>query len=254
MGPSSRCCNASCVSRREQRKGQREPPPVRGACEQRLGAPRPPCAMRRPIGSGIAREFIGYSPESSFGITLADDKILLYCAAECSTQDVCDRLDLAVADLFIAEDDPWIDLNGELQIVDADTGPESTALNPETARDGVPADTGVRAEVYLELLSNLEISTAHFEALQQRGLSLEEINKRGYKTADPTLVRKAVDELLNKHGRSTLLTVPGFTEKNEHVTFAVSKGMLIPARDLVGSVVALKVRHDPNFNGPKYTW
>src|SRR5262245_49846306 len=41
-------------------------------------------------------------------------KILVKCNADCTHDEVCDRLDHPVADLFFDEDEPWIDADGDL--------------------------------------------------------------------------------------------------------------------------------------------
>jgi hypothetical protein len=85
-------------------------------------------------------------------------------------------------------------------------------------------------------------------------LSSEEISRRGYRTADTGAIRKAIDGLLAEYGCDQLLHVPGFQDRNGQVVFSAFNGFLIPVRDLDGCVVALKIRHDAGFNGPKYTW
>jgi hypothetical protein len=204
----------------------------------------------------------------SLYIRLAEDRLLVRCNGGCTLDEVCDRLDHAVADLFLGEDEPWVDaddVDGVTGAPDAADGahdgvagaqgaaaqPGSSAL---TAAAPPAADKGLRQAVYAGLLDQLELSTAHFENLRQRGLTADEIARRGYRTADAARLRKAVDALLAEHGAERLLTVPGFAEKDERVFFAASKGMLIPARDLAGGITALKVRHDTASHGGKYSW
>jgi hypothetical protein len=167
---------------------------------------------------------------------------------------ICDRLDHPVADLFFAPDDPWVDADGDVNLVAADAEPVDAAPEPEQV-DGQPAaDSNVRHAVYSDLLRQLELSTEHFEDLRRRGLTAKEINRRGYRTADAGKFFKTIDGLLAKHGREKVLTVPGFSEKNDRVVFTAGKGIIIPVRDVAGNMVALKVRHDNAYNGPKYTW
>src|SRR5262249_36291250 len=116
------------------------------------------------------------------------------------------------------------------------------------------ADEGLRHAVYVALLTRLELCVPHFDALRGRGLSADEIALRMYRTADTAKLRTAVDALLGVYSRETLLTVPGFVERSERVVFQAAHGFLIPARDILGRVVGLKVRHDAGHNGPKYTW
>src|SRR5262249_25700346 len=112
----------------------------------------------------------------------------------------------------------------------------------------------VRNAVYRDLLAPLELSTQHFDNLRQRGLSAAQITQRGYRTADECRVRSAVDALLQAHGGDLLLTVPGFVRRYDRTVFQALRGLLIPVRDAVGGITALKVRHDAGHHGPKYTW
>src|SRR5262249_28742398 len=89
---------------------------------------------------------------------------------------------------------------------------------------------------------------------RRRGLSAAEISKRGYRTADVAGIARAVDDLLDRHGREGLLTVPGFQDRGGRVTFGAVRGLLIPVRAMGGVVVAIKIRHDTSENGPKYSW
>src|SRR5262249_15910313 len=154
--------------------------------------------------------------------------ILIRCNAGCTTDEVCDRLDHAVTDLFFDGDEPWIGADGALDDVagvhdaaDSVHGDVASAQGAGGPPDsstvtvaGPPAaDEGLRHAAYTGLLERLELSTAHFDNLRNRGLAADEIAKRGYRTADAGKVRKAVDELLTQHGAERLLTVPGFAEK-----------------------------------------
>jgi hypothetical protein len=190
----------------------------------------------------------------SLYLALTTDKVLVRCNAGCSTQEVCDRLDHALADLCHESDDEWVEANDGETLLDA-AYPNTLALIPETTDSGAaPSSSAIRHEVYADLLGQLELSTSHFDGLRQRGFSPAEISKRGYKTADAGMIRKAVDVLLGKYPRDQLLTVPGLLERNERVVFQASNGFLIPVRDLSGQIAGLKVRHDHGYNGPKYSW
>jgi hypothetical protein len=207
----------------------------------------------------------------SLYLGLTEDRILIRCNAGCTPEEVCNRLDHAVADLFFDGDEPWIDADGAAGALDgaedphgaADGDHDGAAVGQVAAvQPGCTAltataqatDEMLRHAVYAGLLGQLELSTAHFENLRKRGLIADEIAKRGYRTADSARLRKAVDQLLQEHGAERLMTVPGFAEKDGRVFFAASNGMLIPTRDLTSNILALKVRHDSGYNGPKYTW
>jgi hypothetical protein len=189
----------------------------------------------------------------SLYVGLGDGTILVHCGAGCTAQEVCDRLDHDVADLFFDPDDEGVDTPAGLGIFEA--GAELDAAPPKgEGADGKAPDLDQRHDMYSDLLGRLELSSAHFNALRKRGLSPTEIDNRGYRTADSVMISKAVDALLGKYERVKVLLVPGFVEKYDRVIFNASRGYLIPARSLGGKIVALKIRHDAGYTGPKYTW
>jgi hypothetical protein len=228
------------------------------------------------------------TPSLYLGVTA--DRILVRCGAACTAEAVCDRLDHDLGDLFLDGDAAWVEVDDDYNITNnavsnntdvvSSKAAGDTALVPVSHHDNsinsevtsntevlssmatldnvaspaAPDPVAFRAAVYNNLLDRLELSTTHFDALRQRGLTPEEIARRGYRTAVADRVRKAVDALLQAHGREPLLTVPGFSDGNGRVVFAAAEGLLVPVRDARGRVVALKVRHDPGHGGPKYTW
>src|SRR5262249_20318174 len=145
----------------------------------------------------------------------AEGRILIHCGAGCDYEAVCERLDHDTADLFISPDEPEVDVDADLNLVEVENGPEPSVPPPPTA--ATPAGEDLRHSVYCGLLAPLELSTPHFDALRQRGLAAAEIAQRGYKTADACRVRSAVDALLNAHSPDCLLTVPGFQVRNDRV-------------------------------------
>jgi hypothetical protein len=177
--------------------------------------------------------------------------VLLRCLAGCPLEDICNRLDHAVADLFYPDDEPLVepDCDGAIEIEPCagDVGTASSAAASAGA-------AGLRSAIYSQLLGDLELCMAHFDALRRRGLSADEIGRRGYRTIDAGRIRRSIDQILGRHPRETVLGVPGFSEREGRVLFSVTRGFLIPVRDLTGSIVALKVRHDQDYSGPKYTW
>jgi DNA primase len=111
--------------------------------------------------------------------------------------------------------------------------------------------------VYQGLLTALPLSSAHRQALRQRGLADSEIRRRQYDTL-PLKGRAALAErFVNWWGADVCAQVPGFyvAERNGQRwwTLAGAAGLLIPVRDLEGHIVALKVRADAPGNGSKYT-
>src|SRR5262245_57408696 len=75
----------------------------------------------------------------SLYVRLTEDKILIRCNASCTTDEVCDRLDHAVADLFLGEDEPWVDADD----VDGVTGAPDAA---DGAHDGVAGAQGAASQ------------------------------------------------------------------------------------------------------------
>ncbi|MBI1913615.1 MAG: DUF927 domain-containing protein [Planctomycetes bacterium] len=108
---------------------------------------------------------------------------------------------------------------------------------------------------YSALLARLALSKAHREALRQRGLSDDEMDRRSYRTL-PVRGRAAVARDVFAHiaGEAgqpgdNLLSVPGFVTKQgeggrPYLTIAGAAGLLVPVRDLAGRIVALLSRRD----------
>ncbi len=119
------------------------------------------------------------------------------------------------------------------------------------------ADADTLHTVYSALLARLQLSEAHREALRQRGLTDDEIDRRDYRTL-AVQGRAALARALRERFGDKLLSVPGIIVKQgEHgpyVTIAGAAGLLVPIRDTAGRVVALKVRRDDGGNGPRYTY
>jgi hypothetical protein len=219
----------------------------------------------RPAGGELRCRCPAHDDSSpSLYLGVGDGTILIKCNAGCATREVCSRLDHDLRDLFFARDEPWVEVDDDLSIVGeatsaqpptdpiADSAPAAPLPPPEPT--GGAASDAAPHEVYSQLLAGLELSTAHFDDLHRRGLSAEEIRLRDYKTLDQDRVRRIVDQLLTAHGRERLLRVPGFEEKGERVFFAASNGYLIPVRDPLGRIAALKVRHDEANGRAKYSW
>src|SRR5262245_37837620 len=155
------------------------------------------CAPIRREGSEFRCRCPAHADHSpSLYVRPTEDRILIHCGAGCSGEAVCERLDHDTADLFLQPDEPEVDVDADLNLVEAGGGPEPGVPPPTAA---APAGEDLRHSVYGGLLAPLELSTAHFDALRQRGLAAAEIAQRGYKTADACRVRGAVDALLNAH-------------------------------------------------------
>jgi hypothetical protein len=107
-------------------------------------------------------------------------------------------------------------------------------------------------EVYGRLLGMLGLEAGHKENLLKRGLKDEEIDSAGYRTL-PARGRRDIASALKKSvGEKLLLKVPGIVSKDGILTVRGKSGLVIPVRDEMGRVVALKVRADEPGDGPRY--
>ena len=130
---------------------------------------------------------------------------------------------------------------------------------PRPPGPGAPrADADLLHRAYSDLLAGLSLSKAHREALRQRGLTEDEIDRRAYRTL-PVRGRARLARDLRERFGDTLLSVPGFILKSgedglPYLTFAGAAGLLVPVRDLAGRVVALLSRRDDAQGGGKYSY
>lgn len=103
--------------------------------------------------------------------------------------------------------------------------------------------------VYEKFLSNLQLDPGDRAQLRARGLTDRQIDESGYRTKprnnDTTLLRAI--EMVERSG-SSLEGVPGFNlnEKTGKRTCIGAFGILIPSRDISGSMNSLLVRRDEN--------
>ena len=115
----------------------------------------------------------------------------------------------------------------------------------------------VRHEVYSALLDALSLSPAHDENLQGRGLTKDEIERRGYRSLPRGGRDRIADDLHATHG-DDVLGVPGIArrERNglKYFTIAGAEGLLIPVRDADGRIIAIKIRRDGNIDGSRYAY
>ena len=117
------------------------------------------------------------------------------------------------------------------------------AKAPEPKR----ADPDSLDRAYSLLLLRLSLSDAHREALRRRGFTNEHIDAGGYRTWDPADCQGAVAAVIAELGPA-MEGIPGFHDGR----LAAAAGLLIPARDHTGRIIALKVRPDQVGDGPKY--
>jgi Domain of unknown function (DUF3854) len=110
---------------------------------------------------------------------------------------------------------------------------------------------------YNALLDVLTLTPSHRQALLQRGLNETEIRTRRYRTLPLHGWAAIAARLVGWWGTDLWAQVPGFYIAEDGSrrwwSLAGMPGLLIPVRDLDGSIVALKVRSDAPGDGPKYT-
>ena len=141
----------------------------------------------------------------------------------------------------------WVHGLGAAPAIDLTVGPAPVSATHE-------AGPSRRHEVYRALLRRLALLRRHREQLTARGLSGDEIARRGY--ASLPLGRRAA--ICRDLARSVeLLGVPGFHVKVLHRrrywTLAGSPGLLVPVRDSQNRIVALRIRPDDPVRA-KYVW
>ena len=126
---------------------------------------------------------------------------------------------------------------------------------PSLRESTVRADPDTRDRAYGTLLRKLGLSQTHRAALHARGFSDEHIARAGYATLPlrgRAAAARAVEELCAVSGVPGFVVATGDGDR-EYRTLAGSPGLLVPARDIEGRVVALKIRRDEVRGGePKY--
>lgn len=118
-------------------------------------------------------------------------------------------------------------------------------------------DPAVLDRAYNVLLNSLSLSKKHRENLLERGLSEDEIMRRGYRTLPAGNRSQLADKLINILGEKIGASLPGIYLKksgnNSWWSLAGPPGTLIPVRDIEERIVALKVRRDDGAK-PKYLY
>lgn len=117
-----------------------------------------------------------------------------------------------------------------------------------------PASVEHRDAVYTALLGRLRLSDGHQEGLRRRGLSEEAIERRGYASLRARGRARVCGELARSFA---LVGVPGLYVAEwggrRRWKLAGPPGLLIPARDPRGRILALRIRPDGPRHG-KYIW
>lgn len=101
------------------------------------------------------------------------------------------------------------------------------------------ADTQTRDRVYRQLMDKLTLSQEHKANLRSRGLTIEQIELRGYRTWSQSIL--VTLDMWNTLGHEVFGTIPGF---GPECRIHAPSGLLIPCRTMAGQVIALKVRRD----------
>jgi len=120
--------------------------------------------------------------------------------------------------------------------------PIAPATDSEPAHDVETADADTKHAVYSSLLELCPLMKAHGELLTGDGHSLTVDQARRYGTL-PRDARKVCAELEQRHGRATVLSVPGFIEKDGRLE-ARGAGIILPTRHTCGRIVAIDVRRE----------
>ncbi len=114
----------------------------------------------------------------------------------------------------------------------------------------------VRNHTYTELLELLPLYSTHKENLMNRGLTLEQIRQRRYRSVPLYGLRKYTEELQKKG--CVLEGVPGFYRDKEGgwtMNFkAKNSGFLIPVEAMSGEIQAFQIRLDNPRDNNKYIW
>jgi hypothetical protein len=138
-----------------------------------------------------------------------------------------------------------------------DSPVEGAATIDEPPEDPKRAAPETLDRVYRAMLDELDLTQLHRQDLHRRGLSEAQIKRGGYRSLPVGGRERLARRLLERFGPEVCSQVPGLYEKEGHParwSIAGAAGMLIPARDADGRVVALKVRTDDPGNGSKYSY
>ena len=108
--------------------------------------------------------------------------------------------------------------------------------------------------VYRHILNQLKLSDQHQQQLVDRGLTIEQIKRLGYRTAPTYSQLPALMRSLKETGVD-LLSVPGFyTNKQGFPWLENIPGLWIPYHNYNNQIVGVQIRVDQARNGGKYIW
>lgn len=113
-----------------------------------------------------------------------------------------------------------------------------------------------RHRTYTELLDRLPLYSVHRENLISRGLTIEQIKERRYRSV-PMYGLHKIAEMLQESG-CVLEGVPGFyrdTEERWTLNFKTkNSGFLVPVESMDGKIQACQIRLDHPRDNNKYLW
>lgn len=172
----------------------------------------------------------------------------------CNSPDWCSvTADGAVAKCMRSEGGSYctkLDRNGapsHLHRLDGRTARGTPAVESPTGLPPARADPDTLHEIYSAILAGLPLHQRHRNNLSQRGLPDDRIDEGGYGTLPQQGRSRLVAGLAERFGER-LVRVPGIVlregNSGRYRTLAGPVGLLIPVRDRVGHIVALKVRRD----------
>ena len=126
---------------------------------------------------------------------------------------------------------------------------------PKPIQPKVPTITDLDSidAVYCAMLEDLKLSSAHTDDNQKRGISPDLL---WYRTLDQDGRDRVIQEIQTRAEMSLneIARVPGFVLKDGALTLHAHNGLLVPCRDEVGRVVALRVRRDSSDKGSRWSY
>ena len=163
-------------------------------------------------------------------------RVIFYCRAGCTEEDVAYGLGLKIRDLY-----PRPGERKAPNLIELD--------NPSMDED----EELFASFIYQKLFDRLTLSPSAIKHLKARGLSDKEIEDLDYKSYHPEKDSKVIEDLYKEAGED-LYKVPGFIKnKEEKPSLNVfQEGILIPIRFPEGNIHGFKVRWLYSWNKQRY--
>ncbi|WP_430454718.1 phage/plasmid primase, P4 family [Rhodopirellula europaea] len=116
-------------------------------------------------------------------------------------------------------------------------------------------EANLRHEVYSRLAKVFGVSGKHRDDLRSRGLTDEEIDRRGYWSVGPQGHSLPILKSgLHKRSKEISQQVPGVFPQGSMGLAVRRSCMMIPIRDVQGRIIAIKCRADESKSSAKYVW